>query len=423
MIAIILPTWVLAKVTPTLPNQLQNYLYAQTAYLFDCYISIHFSSIYVLMLGEKIYKKTLQKTISEQELAEYFRLKYASEVDLSEETNERVFAYSKAAQLDAYCDWDDYDIQTKKSPFIKNLQQLYDMDNFLLLEQYLKNFSPGRHAKFLVLAMYKTFITPLPSRHIAWTTHQKTTNTYQYIFYSKKTSRIHNISQLYEETKTSVTFEPWKETNRSNTIHVLDNALYSRSPDEHKIQKLNYYSEELATLPENIVRTIDSLFMLTGNQLIRLDLDSPSGTYPQSQYILMQNKLFFYDSMRNTCSIIDDGNQNYITKFPIGTQIAALSKEEMQFISRQKPHAIRSWYWNLLQSSLVLILRTLFFIPFLILDIGARLLMKFIPQKIQPRDVLAVTNYAVTSFFKLPLEIYHYLQAPEPRHNLEPQVG
>ncbi|MCR9191148.1 MAG: hypothetical protein NXI01_00615 [Gammaproteobacteria bacterium] len=419
----LIPIWILVKIAPILManHNVQGYLMLQISYSVDVYVKNHFSFIYVLMFGEKIYKQALQETVSEQELAKYLRLKYASEIDLSTETNERVFAYSKAMQLDTYCSWDDDETQAKKSSFMKALPHLYDMKNFLLLEQYISNLSLSQHAKFLVSAMYKTLKTSLPSQYIAWTTHQKMThNTKQYILYVKETSRTHKIVQLNEkEVKTSVTFEPWGKANHSNTIHIIDDALYCWNTDAHKIQKLHYHSEELLTLPDNIVRTTDSLFMRKSNHLIRLDIDSPSGMPPKSQYILMQDRLFFYDSLQDKCTIISDNAQCYIEKFPVGTQIAALSNEDKHFISKQNSHAIRSWHWTLLQSSVVLILRALFFIPFLTLDMGTRLLMKLIPCKIRPQDALTVADYGITRFFKLPLDIYRYFQAPESHESLE----
>lgn len=413
LVPILVPILFLIKLAPAsaaffLPYY-GNYLFLQIQYWGMFHVEDHVSSIYFLMFGEEIYKQTLRETISEQELADYLRSQYESIVNLSVETNERVFAYSKAIQLIQLNTASDRNTQRTTSPFVKALFDQYDMENYCLLEQYSKTFSVLRHVRFLALATYKTFKTSLPSRQVAWTTHQQTHTTNEYVYYVKKTNRTHKLGKLGQPPQLFVTLEPWKQMSNINTVHILDNALYYWNAGEQKIEKLNYYSENLATLPNYIVRTVDSLFMLRGDQLVKLDIDTPSGMPVKSQYILMQNQLFFYDAKQDSCQSISRSIENYMDRFPVGTKIDALSADDIAFIQEQKIHSTGSWHWNMLQSLITVILRALFFIPVLILDAVMHLLNKCTPQKIKKMD-LSIIAYAITSFFKLPLDIYDSFQ-------------
>lgn len=410
LLVLVVPILFLIKLVPALVASFLPYygayLSLQIDYGFAFYGQLHVSSVYFLMFGEKVYKQTLRETISEQELADYFRSHYASKVDLSVETNERVFAYSKAMLLDTVADWN---TQSRTSPFVKALFNEYDMENYCLLEQYSKTFSVLRHVRFLALAMYKTFKTSFPSRQVAWTTHQNTHTTNEYVCYEKKSNRTHEVVKLGQSQQLFVTLEPWKQMSSMNTVHILDNALYYWNASEQKIKKLNYYSKHLATLPNYIVRTVDSLFMLRGDQLVRLDIDTPSGMPVKSQYILMQNQLFFYDAKQDSCQLISRSIGNYLERFPVGTKIDALSADDIAFIGEQKIHSTSSWYWNMLQSLIIVIISALYFIPVLILDTGMHLLNKCTSEKIKKMD-LSMIDYAVTRFFKLPLDIYDRFQ-------------
>lgn len=408
---------ILAQITPlSMVPYVSAFLELLTMHIVTFHIQLHFSQSYGLMFGDMVYKNTLKTFISEQELADYLRTQYAAEVDLSTETNARVFAYCQEKQLDSDKGWDNYERQQRKSHLARALAFQYDLDHYFLLELYSKTFTGIRHAAFLLSAMHRMLRAPLPIREIAWTTQQKTPTDYDYVDYTKKSSRKHVLVKIGHNSTSFLALEPWRRPNdHAQTVHLIDRALYEWDRTENALKKLNYTAPSLRSLPDYVVRTADSLFMLSGNNLVRLDIDSPSGTQPKPQYIQMEDedRLFFYDGIQDVCQTVHTDVQALLRRFPRGTQINTLSDEDMTFIASVAEHRPNRWYWlKTLQAIVIKLLRMLCFLPFLALESAARLLLQIPVDSILLKAKDAV-ELATTSAFKLPLDIYDHFHNPE----------
>jgi hypothetical protein len=424
----VFPAVILLKILPLfLAQQLINSFGYMLLYVMDFYLVQHFSVFQMVLFGEKTYREALRDFIPETELANYLRTLYNPEVDLNDESDARVFAYSKAKINNARL-WLDSDGNNMQSPFNRLLLNQYYLNNDSLLVMYSRNFMGVRHAKFLVSAMYKNYMQRSPVTQLAWTTHDPlnglsndpTEEKSTFFRYIKNSSRSHRIFNITDKVSKDFSgFEPWLDSQDNTTaVHWIDDALYGW--DNGDLKKLSFGDKRLNCLPIEIVRTGDSFFMAyiqdNGTRsLQRLNMDTPTGQPPQPQYILSGNDLFFYDGIQINCTKIDCSVDSLVHPFPPGTQITALEGEALSSVESTAEHYPNRWYGlRYMQTVLTLVLRMLFFVPILIIDSIVRLLNPVTPTESQMKALDGVAAYPLSLFYKWPIDVYDYFQPPQP---------
>lgn len=394
-------------------------------YVMYFYLVQHFSVLQMLLFGEKTYREALRDFIPEKELANYLRTLYNPEVNLNNESDARVFAYSKA-KINNVRLWLDSERNAKQSPFNLLLLNQYDLNNDSLLVMYSRNFMGVRHAKFLVSAMYKTYMQRFPVTQLAWTTHDPlkdlskdpTEEKSTFFRYIKESSRAHKIINLIDGVSKDFSgLEPWLDSQANSTaVHWIDDALYGW--DNGNLKKLSFTDKRLNFLPSYIVRTGDSFFIVyteaNGTRsLQRLNMDTPTGQRPQPQYILQGNDLFFYDGIQINCTKIDCSVDSLAHQFPPGTQITALESDALSYVESTAAHYPNRWYGlRYMQTVLTLVLRLLFFVPILILDSMVRLFNPITPTESQMKVLGEVAAYPLKFFYKWPIDLYDCFQPP-----------
>ena len=430
---LVFPVVILLKILPLfLAQQLSNSYCYMLLYVMYFYLVQHFSVFQMVLFGEKAYREALRDFIPETELADYFRTLYNPEVNLNNESDARVFAYSKAKINNARL-WLDSDGNNTQSPFNRLLLSQYDLNNDSLLVMYSRNFMGVRHAKFLVSAMYKTYMQRFPVTQLAWTTHNPlnglsndpTEEKSTFFRYIKNSSRSHRIFNITDEVSKDFSgFEPWLDSQDNTTaVHWIDDALYGW--DNGDLKKLSFGDKRLNYLPIGIVRTGDSFFIAYNQangtrSLQRLNMDTPTGQPPQPQYILHGNHLFFYDGIQIDCTKIDCSVDSLAHQFPPGKQITALEGEELSFVESTAAHYPNRWYGlRYMQTVLTLVLRMLFFVPILIIDSIIRLLNPVTPTESQMKALSGVAAYPLSLFYKWPIDVYDYFQ---PQNQSQPSM-